>query len=249
MKLSSLLTGIGVCPAQTDAKVVNITDDIKKVREGSLFVCVRGETINGHTLAGEAVKKGALAVICEEQTDCENAYLVENSRLAFSRLCALFYGNPDRKIKLIGITGTNGKTTVACYIKYMLEALGHKCAVIGTLGADTGDSVSETGYTTPQPDVFFEALSSAVAQGCEYCVCEISSQALSQYRVDGAKFSLGIFTNIGTDHLDYHKTVSRLVAAKARLCSLSEEMLINADDAYAEVFLEAAKGKRAYLYY
>lgn len=248
MKLSSLLTGIGVCPAQTDAQITNITDDLKKVCKGSLFVCVRGEKTNGHALAEKAVKKGAVAVICEEETECENAYMVENSRLAFSRLCAEFYGHPDKKIKLIGITGTNGKTTTACYIKYILESLGHKCALIGTLGADMGDEINETGYTTPQPDVFFEILSSAVEQKNEYCVCEISSQALAQYRIDGARFSLGVFTNIGNDHLDYHKTLAKLVEAKTRLCSLSEAMLINADDAYSGDFSEASKEKRIYFY-
>lgn len=248
LKLSSLLTGIGVCPAQTDAKVINITDDIEKVRAGTLFVCIRGEKTNGHALAKKAVQKGALAVICEEETGCENAYYIENTRLAFSRLCSAFYGRPDKKLRLIGITGTNGKTTTACYIKYILESIGHKCALIGTLGADTGEGVSETGYTTPQPDVFFETLSSAVGQGNEYCVCEVSSQALAQYRAHGASFSLGVFTNIGSDHLDYHKTVSKLVEAKTRLCRLSETMLINADDAYSGEFLEASNGKRAYLY-
>ena len=248
LKLSSLLSGIGVRPVQPDADIVNVTDEINNTREGSLFVCIKGEKTNGHYLAGEALKRGAAAVICEEPVEAAFAYRVENSRSAFSSLCSVFFGRPDLKLRLIGITGTNGKTTTACYIRFFLEKLGHKCAFIGTLGADTGEESRSTGYTTPKPDVFFEELAKAVSEGCEYCVCEVSSQALAQRRVDGAKFNLGVFTNIGTDHLDYHKTVSKLVEAKTRLCELSEIMLINADDAYSENFIQASGEKRVYLY-
>jgi len=244
LKLSSLLAGIGVHPVQTDAEVLNITDNIKKAGNGTLFVCRPYEEIN----ARDALNRGSCAVISEEKTDTPGVYYTENVRLAFSRLCALFYGNPDKKLKLIGVTGTNGKTTTAFYIRHILESLGNKCALIGTLGADVGEGSADTGYTTPPPDVFFEALYGAVKQGQGYCVCEVSSQALAQRRVDGAGFTLGVFTNIGADHLDYHKTVSRLVEAKTHLCSLSDEMLINADDAYSGEFLEAAKEKRSYIY-
>ena len=246
MRLFSLLRACGIAPVSIDTEITNITDDPKKTQPGSRFVCIRGSRTNGAGHAAQALSRGAAAVVAEEPV-AENTVMVENSRLAFSRLCAAFYGRPDQKLRLIGITGTNGKTTTAHYIRFLLERTGHACSLIGTLGADTGAGETPTGYTTPTPDTFFSALADAVAGGSEYCVCEVSSQALAQYRVDGADFRLGIFTNVGSDHLDYHKTVSKLVEAKSRLYTLSDTMLLNADDAYCDVFAEMAKG-RGYLY-
>lgn len=247
MQLFSLLRAAGIAPAGNDAEITNITDVPERVQKGSLFVCIRGSRVNGTAFADEAISRGAAALVSEEPTGFENTFLTENSRKTFSDLSAAFYGRPDRKLKLIGITGTNGKTTTAYYIRSLLERTGRSCALIGTLGADTGAGETPTGYTTPGPDTFFAALSQAAANGSEYCMCEVSSQALAQYRVDGARFRLGVFTNIGSDHLDYHKTIARLVEAKRRLCALSDEMLLNADDAYCDRFSEAAAG-RSYLY-
>ena len=247
MRLFSLLGEIGVAPEISDAEVERITIRAEDTRPGALFVCVHRGDAAGEEIA-LAVKNGASVILCEEQRPLANAVCVDNARLAFSELCAAFYGHPDRKLKLIGITGTNGKTTTAQYIRFLLEKTGHACAVIGTLGADTGEGAQNTGYTTPEADVFFSSLADAVANGNEYCVCEVSSQALAQYRVDGARFALGVVTNIGSDHLDYHKTLARLVDAKCRLCSLSEVMLLNADDAYCDRFLQAAGRKKTWLY-
>ncbi len=243
MRLSSLLRAAGVAPVSFDAEITNITDSPEKAQKGSLFICIRGGRENGDLHAAEALSRGAAALASETPTPFGNTVFVENSRKAFSRLCAAFYGRPDRKLRLIGITGTTGKTTTAHYIRFLLERTGRPCALIGTLGADTGAGETPTGYTTPTPDIFFSALAEAVKNGSEYCVCEVSSQALAQYRVDGAAFCLGVFTNVGTDHLDYHKTMARLVEAKCRLGALSERMLLNADDAYCEQFAATAKGK------
>lgn len=248
MKLNSLLAEVGIPPEKNDTEIVNITDNLQKVREGTLFVCIRGEKTDGNSLIGAAKEKGAVFFVSAEALPMENSVQVENERLVYSLLCAAFYGHPDRKLKLIGITGTNGKTTTAQYIKYLLESTGSRCAVIGTLGVDTGEEREDTGYTTPSADTFFAALKKAVDAGNEYCVAEISSQALAQHRVDGAHFRLGIFTNIGRDHLDFHKTIDRLVEAKTRLCDLSSAVLINADDAYADRFFERAAGKKVFGY-
>ena len=242
MKLFSLLRAAGVTPATNDAEILNITDDPENVGQGTLFVCIRGSRVNGADYAADAVARGAAALVSEEPTGFdEKTVYVQNSRLAYSLLCAAFAGRPDQKLRLIGVTGTNGKTTTAHYIRFLLEQTGHPCAIIGTLGADTGAGETPTGFTTPGPDAFFSALSQAAVNNYEYCVCEVSSQALAQYRVDGACFRLGVFTNLGTDHLDFHKTVDRLADAKCRLCSLSDAMLLNADDAYCERFVSAAK--------
>ena len=247
MRLFSLLREAGIAPATADTEITYITDALQNVRPGALFVCTR----TGAAAAGvipQALMSGAAAAVCEETYPDERVYCSDNARLAFSRMCAAFYRHPHRKMKLIGVTGTNGKTTTVQYLRFLLEQTGHKCAVIGTLGADTGEGPRQTGYTTPGADVFFSALAEAADHGNEYCVCEVSSQALAQYRVDGARFSLGIFTNVGTDHLDYHKTLRRLVEAKCRLCMLSDTMLLNADDAYCDAFLQASGDKKAYLY-
>lgn len=248
LRLFSLLRASGVAPAKTDAEITNVTDRPERVQQGTLFVCIRGDRTDGALLWARAAERGAAALVSETPLPFENTVLVPNSRKAYSELCAAFYGRPDQKLRLIGITGTNGKTTTAHYIRCLLERAGRRCALIGTLGADTGAGEIPTGYTTPEPDAFFAALAAAAENKYEYCVCEVSSQALAQYRVDGARFRLGVFTNIGSDHLDYHKTTERLVAAKRRLCALSDAMLLNADDAYCDAFAEAAGNKKTALY-
>ena len=248
MRLFSLLRASGVAPAKTDAEITNITDRPDRVQRGTLFVCIHGDRTDGALQWARAVERGALALVSETPLPFENTVLTPNARKAYSELCTAFYGRPDQKLRLIGVTGTNGKTTTAHYIRYLLERAGCKCALIGTLGADTGAGETPTGYTTPEPDTFFAALAAAAENGSDYCVCEVSSQALAQYRVDGARFRLGVFTNIGSDHLDYHKTTDRLVEAKCRLCTLSDAMLLNADDAYCDRFAAAAGNKKTALY-
>ena len=242
MKLSSLLGELGVAPAANDADVCSVTDDIGRVGPGTLFVCPANPEGGALPQLTEALEKGAAPAVAQAEACPEGAVRVENARLAYSLLSAAFYSHPDRALKLVGITGTNGKTTTAWYVRHLLGSAGAKCAVIGTLGADTGEGAVPTGYTTPPPDVFFASLAQVREHGYEYCVCEVSSQALAQYRAHGASFAVGALTNIGSDHLDYHKTVSRLVEAKTRLCALSDAMLINADDAYAQDFLSKTAG-------
>ncbi len=229
---------------EKDVGIANVTDDLSGVVENSLFVCVRGRQTDGHSLIPEALRRGAAAVVCERPADTAAAVYTENTRLVFSLLNAAFYGHPDRRLGLIGITGTNGKTTTAQYVKRILERCGRRTAVIGTLGAEDGcGETAETGYTTPPSDVFFRTLAAAADKGCEFCVAEVSSQALAQYRVHGASFRVGAFTNLGAEHLDYHGTVAALAEAKSRLCGLSDVFLINADDAYAAYFTQACTGR------
>lgn len=239
MRLSFLLARIGQPCRQPDTDIVTVTDEIGKTGKNCLFVCIRGASKDGCAFARQAIARGAAAVIAETPVNAAPQYLVENARLAFSRLCAAQCGDPHKKLRLVGVTGTNGKTTTARYLQAVLEAAGISCAVLGTSGFICGGSVAPTGYTTPKSDVFFRALQTAAAQGCNAAAAEISSQALAQYRTDGARFSLGIVTNIGRDHLDYHKSVPALVAAKTRLCTLSDQMLLNADDPYYPCFLRA----------
>ena len=234
MLLSELLKEIGRESPFGDAEIVRVTDRTEAVVPGSLFVAVEGKTLDGHTLVARALEKGAAAAVTGRKLGTGKEIVVWDPRSAFSALCAAFYGHPDKKLRLIGITGTNGKTSTAVYLRALLTRTGRPCGMIGTLGCGVGDELTDSGYTTPGSDAFFAALRQMAEAGCGYCAAEISSQALSQARVDAASFVLGVLTNIGRDHLDYHGKLSEYVAAKSRLFRLSETALLNADDAYCE---------------
>ncbi|MBQ6118628.1 MAG: UDP-N-acetylmuramoyl-L-alanyl-D-glutamate--2,6-diaminopimelate ligase [Clostridia bacterium] len=225
-----------------------MTDIVEEVRPGSLFVAVEGGRNDGHLLVRQALERGAAAVVTGRRTGAENEIVVEEPRKALGLLCAGFYGHPDRRLKLIGITGTNGKTTTAEYLKTLLERTGRRCGVIGTLGCGAGEERTETGYTTPGAPAFFAALRRMADAGCGYCAAEVSSQALSQYRVEAATFSLGVLTNLGRDHLDYHGTPAAYAEAKSRLFRLSEAALLNADDACLGQMAAAAEDKPCFTY-
>ena len=237
MQLRFLLNEAGIPSNANDTEIRSVTDRLDDVTENTLFVCIDGAAFRGTDAVAEAASRGAVFFVSESPLEGVGYALTQNARRAFSLLSAAFYGHPDRELSLIGVTGTNGKTTTARFIQTLLNAGGKKCAYIGTDGVDVDGVLTPTGYTTPGSDVFFAALRKAADAGCGFCVTEVSSMALAQYRVDGAAFRLGVFTNIGTDHLDYHGTPEKLAAAKRRLSSLSGAMLVNGDDAYAERFV------------
>lgn len=245
MNLRFLLNEAGIPSTQTDTEteITAVTDCLDRVSPGALFVCIDGERTRGSSLIDAAAARGAVRFLTERPTDRPDAIAVENVRLSYSRLAAAFHGRPDKKLKLIGVTGTNGKTTTARYIGHLLNGSGVKCAYIGTEGVEIDGVLSPTGFTTPGADLFFGALERAVKAGCKALAAEVSSMALSQYRVHGAAFHVGVLTNVGTDHLDYHRTPRALAEAKSRLATLSDTMLVNGDDAYAPLFQEAHRGR------
>lgn len=231
-----------------DAEITFITEDSEKVVPGSIFVCVNGKNYNGHLKAGEALSKGAALVVGEEETDLPHYVTLNDSRRAVSRLCRAYFGKPDKRLKLIGITGTNGKTSTAEYIRHIMTCSGIKCGVIGTLGWDCGNGRVPSERTTPDSFTFFSELKKTADSGCVFCAAEVSSQALDQHRVDSADFALAVLTNIGHDHLDYHKTVRDYADAKKKLFVAARAGLVNADDAYRDEFAAAADGKTCKLY-
>lgn len=239
MKLSQILKGIEIKNSFEDKEVLDVTQDSRLVKEGSLFVCVKGAAFDGHSVAGEMMKKGAAGVIVEKDLGIEGQILVENSREVFSPVCANFFGNPADKLKLIGLTGTNGKTTTTFLIKQILENCGKKVGLIGTVQNMICDEIYPAKYTTPDPYELQKLFSMMVKAGCEYCVMEVSSQALAQGRVSGIRFTLGAFTNLTQDHLDYHKTWENYFAAKRRLFENCDIAVTNADDEHG---LEIVKG-------
>lgn len=230
MKLSQILNGIDVLNNFNDIEIKDVTQDSRMVKEGSLFVCVKGNTFDGHSVAGEMIAKGAPAVVCEKDLGLKNQVIVKNTRAVFSRICANYYGNPADKLKLIGLTGTNGKTTTTFLIKQILENMGKKVGLIGTVQNMVGDEIYPAKYTTPDPYELQKLFSLMVDAGCEYCVMEVSSQALVQGRVNGLHFYIGAFTNLTQDHLDYHKTFENYFNAKRILFENCDIAVTNADD-------------------
>lgn len=238
MKLSQLLNGIEVLNDFRDVEILDVTQDSRTVKEGSLFVCVKGNTFDGHSVAAQMMEKGAPAVVCEKDLGIENQIIVSDTRAVFSRICANYYGNPADKLKLIGLTGTNGKTTTTFLIKQILENMGKKVGLIGTVQNMVGSEVYPAKYTTPDPYELQKLFKLMVDAGCEYCVMEVSSQALVQGRVNGLRFYIGAFTNLTQDHLDYHKTFENYFNAKRILFENCEIAVTNADDKYGLKIVE-----------
>lgn len=230
MKLSQILKGIKVLNDYTDIEVLDVTQDSRLVKEGSLFVCIKGAAFDGHSVAGEMLSKGACAVVVEKDMGLDNQVIVEDTRGIFSYICANFFSNPAEKLKLIGLTGTNGKTTTTFLIKQILENVGKKVGLIGTVQNMIGDEAYPAKYTTPDPYELQKLFAQMVEAGCDYCVMEVSSQALAQGRVNGVRFAVGAFTNLTQDHLDYHKTWENYFNAKRLLFENCDIAVTNADD-------------------
>lgn len=239
MKLSQILDGVKILNTYEDIEVADVTQDSRLVKEGSLFVCVKGAAFDGHNVADDMLKKGAAAVVVERDLGLDRQIIVENSRAVFSPICANFYSNPAKKLKLIGLTGTNGKTTTTFLIKQILENSGKKVGLIGTVQNMICDEIYPAKYTTPDPYELQKLFAMMVDAGCEYCVMEVSSQALAQGRVNGLHFAVGVFTNLTQDHLDYHKTWENYFNSKRMLFESCDIAVTNADDEYG---LEIVKG-------
>ncbi len=230
MKLSELLKNADVKNSFADCEIVDVTQDSRLVREGFLFVCIKGNTFDGHSVAKEMLENGARAVVCEKDLGLENQIIVSNTREAYSVICANFFSHPAKKLKLIGLTGTNGKTTTTFLIKQILEGAGKKVGLIGTVQNMVCDEVYPAKYTTPDAYELQHLFSLMVKADCEYCVMEVSSQALAQGRVNGLNFEIGAFTNLTQDHLDYHKTWENYFNSKRILFENSSIAVTNADD-------------------
>lgn len=244
MKLQELLDGIEIKNGYTlNPEIANVTDDSRKVRNSSAFVCIKGNKNDGHDYARRAVERGAAVVICERDMGIKNSIIVNDTREAYALMCANYYGNCHRKLKMIGVTGTNGKTTTALIIKKILEENGYKVGVVGTVGVAIGNEKYPADYTTPDPSVLHRYLYMMKMAGCDVCIMEASSQALVQKRLYGISFDIGVYTNLSREHLDYHKTMESYAEAKAILMQSSDICVINADDEYAPFMKKNARNK------
>ena len=238
MRLSELLKDVTTTSEYIDSEISDVTDKSDEISQGCVFVCIKGAHFDGHSVAAEALEKGAAAVVTETPLGLSNEIVTENTRDAYSRICASFYGNPSKKLKLIGITGTNGKTTTAFLIKHIFDELGVKAGLIGTVKNITGDKEYTASLTTPDAKQLQALFKEMVDSGCEYCIMEVSSQALAQGRVDGCHFDIALFTNLTQDHLDYHKNFENYAAAKKKLFEICDTAVVNADDAQADYMTE-----------
>ena len=238
MNIQSVLKDVKYQGTVKDFDTDFVTDDSRKVRAGCVFVCSKGLTFDGHTFAAKALEIGAHLVVCERDMGLENQIIVENSRQAYSLMCANLFGNPSRKMKMIGITGTNGKTTSAFLIKDLLEQQGKKVGLMGTVQNMIDQQIIPAKFTTPQPYELQALLAQMYKSGCEYVVMEVSSQALVQNRLYGIHYDVAVFTNLTQDHLDYHKTMENYFDAKCILFENSTNVIVNADDSYGRIIAE-----------
>lgn len=244
MNIQSILKDVKYTGNVKDFDTDFVTDDSRKVRPGCVFVCSRGASFDGHTFAAKALEIGAKLVVCEKDMGLENQIVVENSRQTYSLLCSNLFGNPSGKMKMIGITGTNGKTTSAFLIKDLLEQQGKKVGLMGTVQNMIDQQIIPAKFTTPQPYELNALLSQMYKSGCEYVVMEVSSQALAQNRLYGIHFDVAVFTNLTQDHLDYHKTMENYFDAKCILFENSDYIIVNADDKWSEKIIKKYKNDR-----
>ncbi len=225
-----------------DVEIKGITIDSREVCDGYVFICITGMERDGHDFAKAASEKGAAVIVSEKELDLDIPVIeYEDTKLAMAELSSRFYGEPENKLKLVGITGTNGKTTVSYLIKSILEVAGKTVGVIGTNEILVGDKdvgIKSSTPTTPNALELRKIFAKMLEMGAEYVVMEVSSHALDLHRVEGLSYEVGIFTNLTRDHLDYHKTMENYFLAKKKLFDISKTGVINADDEYGARLLK-----------
>ena len=242
-----LLSTVG----KTEINIENIQFDSRKVTTGSAFVATKGTASDGHEYIPMAIEKGVTAIICEEMPAVKNqavTYIkVENSADALGKMASAWYGFPSSKMILVGVTGTNGKTTIATLLYQLFRQLGHKSGLLSTVCNYIDDVVVEATHTTPDALALNELLAEMVGAGCEYAFMEVSSHSVDQRRIAGLEFDGGIFTNITRDHIDYHLTFENYLKAKKRFfdeLTNNSFALTNADDKNGMVMLQNTKAKK-----
>lgn len=238
----------------TDLQITDLQIDSRNVSQGSCFIAVKGTVSDGHEYIQSAILKGAVVIVCEEMpaTPDENVHyiVVENSAIAAAKMAHNFYGRVTEKITLVGVTGTNGKTTIATLLFKLFSSLGYKSGLVSTVQNQIGNEILPSTHTTPDPISLNSLLAKMYEKGCTHVFMEVSSHAIHQHRVDDLRFAGGIFSNITHDHLDYHKTFEEYIRVKKSFFdSLPSTAfaLSNADDKRGAVMLQNTKAKK-YLY-
>ena len=239
MKLEELLKDVTVKAIEgaVDTDITDVNIDSRKVAKGHLFVAIKGTQTDGHQYIPKAIELGASAILCEEMPEeCHPGVCyvqIESTESVVGQVATTFHGDPTLKLKLVGVTGTNGKTTIATLLYNMFRKLGYKCGLLSTVCNYIEDEPVPASHTTPDPIELNQLLHRMVDAGCQYVFMECSSHAIAQKRIGGLKFAGGIFTNLTRDHLDYHKTVENYRDAKKAFFDMLPKgafAITNADD-------------------
>ena len=250
MKLNELLKNITPIKiiGNDDVEITGVNIDSRRIKTGHLFVAMKGTQVDGHQFIGKAIELGAISVLCEDLPKVLQEGItyvqVESTEDAVGKVATLFYGDPSHKLKLVGVTGTNGKTTIATLLYNMFRKFGHKVGLLSTVCNYIDDVEVPADHTTPDPIELNELLAKMVEAGCEYAFMECSSHAIHQKRIGGLKFAGGLFTNLTRDHLDYHKTFENYRnAKKAFFDSLPKDAfaITNADDKNGMIMVQNTK--------
>ena len=252
MRLNELLKNVEVLNTigQAEVEITGVNIDSRRIEKGHLFVAIPGTVTDGHKFIPKAIELGASAVLCEkipEEKAPEVTYIqVASTEDAVGKVATLFYGDPSRKLKLVGVTGTNGKTTIATLLYNMFRKFGHKCGLLSTVCNYIEGEAIPADHTTPDPIELNRLLAQMVEAGCEYAFMECSSHAIAQKRIGGLKFAGGLFTNLTRDHLDYHKTFENYRDAKKAFFDGLEKdafAITNADDKNGMIMVQNCKAQ------
>ena len=254
--LSDILTSLDVVElvGQADIDLTGVNSDSRKVESGNLFVATRGTQVDGHDYISSAIEKGAKAIVCEtlpKELSKEVVYVVvKDTNVALGKIASAWYDFPSSALRLVGVTGTNGKTTIATLLYRLFQRLGYKCGLISTVCNCVDTNEFSSTHTTPDPLTLNSLLAQMVEVGCKFAFMEVSSHAIDQRRIEGLYFEGAIFTNLTRDHLDYHKTFAEYLSVKKRFFDdLSDEAfaLTNVDDKNGLVMLQNTKAaKKSY---
>ena len=250
MKLNEILSKVTPLDIRGNAEVeiTGVNIDSRRIEKGHLFVAIKGTQVDGHSFIQKAIDLGAAAILCEylPETLSEGVtyVVVDSSEAAVGPVATMYYGDPTSKLKLVGVTGTNGKTTIATLLYNMFRKFGHHCGLLSTVCNYIEGEAIPADHTTPDPIKLNRLLSEMVARGCEYAFMECSSHAIAQKRIGGLKFAGGLFTNLTRDHLDYHKTFENYRDAKKAFFDMLPKdafAITNADDKNGMVMVQNAK--------
>lgn len=233
-----------------NTEIVSLTYDSRSVEEGALFFAVRGTQSDGHNYIASAIERGATAIVCEQLpqqlNDAVCYVVVEDSNIAMAHIASTFYDNPSKELRLVGVTGTNGKTTTATLLYDMFMAMGYKAGLISTVIYRIGQRSIASTHTTPDAIRLNQMMRQMVDEGCDYCFMEVSSHAAAQHRIEGLHFTGALFTNLTHDHLDYHGTYKEYINAKKSFFDRLDKgawAVVNGDDRNGEVMLQNCKAK------
>lgn len=253
MVLNEILAGIKVfeCFGKLESKISGLEIDSRSVQENYAFIATKGTISDGHQFIDKAIENGATTIICEippsELIKKVNYIIIEDTAKALPKIAANYFGNPADKLKIIGVTGTNGKTTVASLLYTLFNKLGHPSGLISTVAYYIGNKVQKSTHTTPNTLILNSLFAEMVKEGCSFCFMEVSSHAIDQNRIEGINFTGAIFTNLTHDHLDYHKTFKDYLNVKKKLfdnLSADAFALSNIDDKNGKVILQNTKAKK-----